>query len=149
MSERVPEHLKRAVVERAKHCCEYCRTPSRYSSDPLSVEHVVPQTRGGFSDPENLAAACQGCNNFKFIATHATDPVTGTTVPRYHPRQHAWNEHFSWNEDGTLILGRTPIGRATVERLRLNRPGVVNLRHVLQLAGRHPQQNSDTRDGSH
>lgn len=146
MSERLAEDVKRAVVERAKRCCEYCRTPSRYGSDPLSVEHIVPRIRGGSSDMENLAAACQGCNNFKFVATQAVDPVTGTTVSLYHPRRHAWNEHFAWNEDCTLIIGRTPIGRATVERLRLNRPGVVNLRRVLRLVGRHPQPDPGAHD---
>lgn len=141
MSEHLSDDVKRTVVERGNYCCEYCLTPSRYSSDPLSVEHIVPRARGGPSDLENLAAACQGCNNFKFVATHAVDPVTGATVPLYHPRQHAWPDHFAWNENVTIILGRTPTGRATVERLRLNRPGVVNLRRVLALAGRNrPQQ---------
>jgi hypothetical protein len=144
MSERLPEDVKRAVVERAKHCCEYCLTPSRYSSDPLSVEHIEPRGRGGSNATENLAAACQGCNNFKFVATHAADPATGTIVPLYHPRQHTWTDHFAWNEDYTIILGRTPIGRATVDRLRLNRPGVVNLRRVLRLVGRHPPRDSET-----
>jgi hypothetical protein len=55
-------------------------------------------------------------------------------VPLYHPRQHSWSDHFAWNEDATIMLGRTPIGRATIERLRLNRPGVVNLRRVLREA---------------
>jgi hypothetical protein len=141
MSEHLSDHVKRSVVERANYCCEYCLTPSRYSSDPLSVEHIVPQARGGSTATENLAAACQGCNNFKFVATHAVDPVTGVTVPLYHPRQHTWTEHFAWNENATIILGKTPTGRATVERLRLNRPGVVNLRRVLGLVGRIlPQQ---------
>ena len=32
----------------------------------------------------------------------------------------------------------TPIGRATVDKLQLNRPGVVNLRAILRDAGEHP-----------
>lgn len=140
MSERLTDDVKRAVVESAKWCCEYCRSQSRYCPDPLSVEHIVPRIRGGSNELDNLAAACQGCNNFKFTATEAADPTTGKAVPLYHPRQHRWNEHFAWNEDFTIILGRTPIGRATVERLQLNRPGVVNLRRVLYSAGRHPPE---------
>ncbi|WNZ24154.1 mitochondrial large ribosomal subunit protein uL30m [Leptolyngbya sp. NK1-12] len=34
-----------------------------------------------------------------------------------------WSEHFAWSEDTTLIIGLTPIGRATVQTLRLNRAG--------------------------
>jgi hypothetical protein len=36
------------------------------------------------------------------------------------------------------LVGRTPIGRATVAQLQLNRPGVRNLRRLLRLAGEHP-----------
>jgi hypothetical protein len=32
----------------------------------------------------------------------------------------------------------TPTGRATVEKLQLNREGVVNLRQVMAMAGKHP-----------
>jgi hypothetical protein len=32
----------------------------------------------------------------------------------------------------------TPIGRAPVEALHLNRPGLVNLRRILHAAGEHP-----------
>lgn len=45
----------------------------------------------------------------------------------YHPRQNIWDEHFTWTKDGTQILGLISIGRATIDRLQLNREGVVNL----------------------
>jgi hypothetical protein len=44
----------------------------------------------------------------------------------------------SWNEDASLVIGRTPTGRATIEALRLNRPELVNLRRVLFAVGEHP-----------
>lgn len=56
----------------------------------------------------------------------------------YHTRQQQWSDHFAWNDDDfTLIIGLTPIGRATVEVLQLNREGVVNLRRVLYAMGEH------------
>jgi len=33
--------------------------------------------------------------------------------------------HFAWSADGTLILGRTRTGRATVLALKLNDPSIV------------------------
>jgi hypothetical protein len=45
--------------------------------------------------------------------------------------------------DFTLAIGLTPTGRATVERLQLNREGVVNLRRVLRTIGQHPPSDSD------
>jgi hypothetical protein len=56
----------------------------------------------------------------------------------YHPREQFWNEHFAWNEDCTLVLGLTPTGRVTVEKLQLNRPGLVNLRRILFTLNEHP-----------
>jgi hypothetical protein len=126
------------VAQRAAGCCEYCFSQARFSPDPFSVEHIVPRAQGGTDELENLALACQGCNNRKYIHTSARDPVTGEVVPLYHPRNHRWYEHFTWSEDYSLLLGLTPLGRATVVRLHLNREGVVNLRLVLRTVHEHP-----------
>lgn len=48
-----------------------------------------------------------------------------------------------WNRDFTLVIGVTPIGRATLAALRLNRPGVVNLREALYAVGKHPPGESE------
>jgi hypothetical protein len=130
--------IKEAVARRANDCCEYCRSQARFSPDPFSIEHVVPRSKRGTDQPENLALSCQGCNNHKYNYVEAHDPINGRLVPLYHPRHQRWNEHFTWNEDFTLVIGLTPTGRATVERLQLNREGVVNLRRVLHSANLHP-----------
>jgi HNH endonuclease len=129
------------VIRRAHGCCEYCLSQELYSPDPFSVEHIVPLAKGGTHDFENLALACQGCNSRKYVSTEALDPVTGEPVPLYHPRRHHWSEHFAWNEDYTLVMGLTPTGRATVEKLQLNRSGVVNLRRILSSMDLHPPEN--------
>ena len=126
------------VLERAKGCCAYCLSQEQYSPDSFAVEHIIPLSRGGANTLENLAFACQGCNNRKYTNTEAVDPVTQAIVPLYHPRQHNWNDHFAWSDDYSLILVLTPVGRATVEKLRLNRAGLVNLRRILVEAGEHP-----------
>jgi hypothetical protein len=139
MSERrVSPRDKQRVVERARGCCEYCRSQARFAMQPFSVEHVEPKSRHGRSTAANLALSCQGCNNHKYNKTEGRDPVTGKMAPLFNPRRQRWSDHFAWDESFTLILGRTPTGRATVEILRLNREGVVNLRRVLYAAGEHP-----------
>jgi hypothetical protein len=85
-----------------------------------------------------LAFSCQGCNNHKYNKTEGYDPASGDKTPLYHPRQHQWNVHFTWNEDFTMLIGLTSIGRARVETLLLNREGVVNLRGLMYAAGEHP-----------
>lgn len=129
---------KELVAERAKYCCEYCLSQVKYSADPFSIDHIFPQTAGGSDDLDNLAYACLGCNGCKFTATTALDPLTGEEVALYHPRQDQWSQHFTWNAEFTFIIGLTPTGRATVQRLQLNREGVVNLRRVLSAANKQP-----------
>jgi 5-methylcytosine-specific restriction endonuclease McrA len=137
---RITAEQKRKVVARANHCCEYCRSQARFAVQSFSVEHIFPQSRGGTNSLDNLAMACQGCNNYKYNKMEDEDPVTGQMVPLYHPRKNRWNEHFSWNNDFTLIIGLTQIGRATVKTLMLNREGVINLRRMLYAMGEHPPE---------
>jgi 5-methylcytosine-specific restriction endonuclease McrA len=135
---RVPAELRQRVIERAHGCCEYCRSQSAYATQSFSVEHILPRARGGTTTLDNLALACQGCNNHKYDKIEARDPVSGEVVPLYHPRRDPWDEHFTWSDDFTLIVGLTPVGRVTIETLFLNREGVVNLRQLLYTIGKHP-----------
>lgn len=144
MTDRLPQAVKDAVAALAGFRCEYCGSPSRFCPDSLSIEHVVPRSQGGADDPANLALACQGCNNHKYTSVEAVDPITGHIVALYSPREHDWQDHFAWSADFLVMLGITPTGRATIEKLRLNRPGVVNLRGLLRLIGLHPPGGSRT-----
>ncbi|MBF0349647.1 MAG: HNH endonuclease [SAR324 cluster bacterium] len=137
-NERVPAELRRIVMDRAQGCCEYCHSQSKFATQSFSVEHIIPVNKGGNSELGNLALACQGCNNHKYTRTEGTDPVGHQIVLLFHPRQHQWNEHFVWNHDCTLMIGLTPTGRTTIDILRLNRPGLVNLRKILYETGEHP-----------
>ena len=94
-SERPSVRIRQHVEHRARGCCEYCFSQRRFSSDPFSVEHILPRSRGGITDPTNLALACQGCNNHKYIHVSAVDPVSGAEAPLYHPRQDIWSQHFA------------------------------------------------------
>lgn len=131
---------RKAVEERAAGRCEYCHTPAKYSLQSFESDHIIPLTRNGAASLENLAYACGGCNRKKGIRTTGIDPDSGQEVALFNPRLHNWPTHFSWNGDFTQILGLTASGRATIQALQLNRPGVVNLRAVLVRAGVHPPQ---------
>ena len=130
--------IKHAVALRANYYCEYCRSQEQFSPSNFSVDHIIPSSKFGEDDLDNLCYACQACNNYKYTDTSTTDPVTGQHSALFNPRQHGWEEHFRWNEDTTEFLGTTPIGRATIVKLKLNRSGVKNLRSALQRLGLHP-----------
>jgi hypothetical protein len=129
---------RQAVKVRANFLCEYCLCPEYFSPDPFECDHIIPTAKGGIEDLINLALACSGCNGFKSDNIQAIDPATGQLAFIYNPRKNNWEEHFCWNEDFTLILGLSPIGRATIFKLQLNRQSIINLRHVLCQVGEHP-----------
>jgi len=139
---RVPAKLRRLVIARARGHCEYCLSPVSHAVSSFAIEHIVPLEKGGRTTADNLALSCQGCNSHKHIKTEATDPLTKQLALLFHPRQQGWREHFAWNEECSLVVGLTPTGRATIAALRLNRPGVVNLRQLLYAAGKHPPTES-------
>jgi|SRR6056297_1967873 len=51
---------RKNVFRRDHHRCQYCR-----SADRLTIDHVMPKSRGGKDTWENLVAACVPCNNRK------------------------------------------------------------------------------------
>ncbi|MGJ5674195.1 MAG: hypothetical protein ACR9NN_11390 [Nostochopsis sp.] len=60
------------------------------------------------------------CNERRYNFTKGTDPQTQKIVPLFNPRQQLWSEHFIWTVDGLDIIGNTPVGRATCDRLDIN-----------------------------
>jgi 5-methylcytosine-specific restriction endonuclease McrA len=53
--------LKMSIFARDKGCCVYCGR----SGLTLTVDHVVPRSRGGLDVFNNLVAACETCNSRK------------------------------------------------------------------------------------
>lgn len=73
-------------------------------------------------------------------AARGGDPETGELMSLYNPRTQPWREHFGWSVDDSLIEGRTPVGRATIAALQLNRPMLVATRRRWVRAGWHPPE---------
>lgn len=125
----------RRVHERAANRCEYCQTAQLAIGQAMHVEHIEP---GGGDNLENLCLSCPSCNLSKATATSAPDPETGKIVALYNPRSQVWSQHFEWQQHGQIVYGLTPTGRATVARLRMNLPRIVEARSVWVRAGVHP-----------
>src|SRR5579859_2336432 len=70
----------------------------------------------------------QKCNEYKGDTITALDPLTGEITPLFNPRRQQWDEHFAWTPEGNEVVGLTPIGRATVKALNLNRERLVRAR---------------------
>jgi hypothetical protein len=131
----IPAELRRQVRADAAGRCGYCHSPETLIGMPLEFEHVYPEARGGPTTRENLWLACTRCNDHKGDRIDGVDPESGERVPVFNPRTQIWVEHFAWSPDGALIVGLTPIGRATVAALRLNNEFIVVARRFWVEAG--------------
>jgi HNH endonuclease len=138
MTSYIPDVVRNRVSEAFGNRCSYCLAAQRYVLSKLEIEHIIPVTLGGASDEWNLCLACRLCNLYKSNQTEAVDPVTNSTIALFNPRTQVWGDHFRWGQDGAIIIGLTPTGRATVEALRLNNEIAVEVRRNWVLVGWHP-----------
>ncbi len=51
---------RKNILKRDRNTCQYCG-----KRDNLTIDHVLPKSRGGRDSWENLVAACVSCNNRK------------------------------------------------------------------------------------
>jgi len=52
---------RKNILRRDHHKCQYCNK----SDLPLTIDHIIPKSKGGDDSWENLVAACVKCNNKK------------------------------------------------------------------------------------
>ena len=93
----------------------------------MVLDHIIPEAQGGQTTFSNRVA-CRRCNEFKGPTTRIQEPLTGEVLPLFHPRQHAWTDHFAWDAAGIRLLGLTAIGRATIIALNINNEVIVDAR---------------------
>lgn len=121
------------IRRRARGRCEYCRLAERHSALPHEVDHIRAKKHRGRTTLDNMCWACAYCNSAKGPDAAAFDPETDKLVPLFNPRTDEWSEHFVW--DGPMMLGRTAMGRATIELLGINRAERIAHRQLLMTAG--------------
>ncbi|HKJ44500.1 MAG TPA: HNH endonuclease [Balneolales bacterium] len=51
---------RKNIMKRDGHHCQYCG-----STEDLTIDHVIPKSRGGKDTWENLVTACYRCNRIK------------------------------------------------------------------------------------
>jgi 5-methylcytosine-specific restriction endonuclease McrA len=82
---KIPRRLRlpcsrRGVIARDRETCQYCGTqPGRAH---LTVDHIMPRSRGGPTTWENVVAACRECNHRKGGRTPEEADMVLMTVPR-------------------------------------------------------------------
>jgi hypothetical protein len=137
MSSYIPRRLAREVRARADDVCEYCLLPQKSQEATFHIDHIVPRSRGGATELDNLALACTTCSLRKAARHRHRDPRTGRRFTLYNPRYDVWADHFAFTAQWRL-MGRTAVGRATIDALAMNRAAIIAIRRELVLLGRYP-----------
>jgi 5-methylcytosine-specific restriction endonuclease McrA len=79
--------------------CQYCG--HKFTSSELSLDHVIPLSRGGTSSWDNVVCACLACNVKKGNRTPAESSmrlIAHPKKPRWHPVGHFGSSklHPAW-----------------------------------------------------
>lgn len=59
----VVKFSRKNVLARDQHTCQYCHR--EYTASLLTLDHVIPISKGGKTTWENVVTACKRCNNRK------------------------------------------------------------------------------------
>lgn len=59
----ITEGQKAAMFDEVGRMCPCCKRPE--GAVELTIDHVIPISRGGRDSPDNMQVLCRGCNAFK------------------------------------------------------------------------------------
>ncbi len=138
MSTYISVKIQQQIRQQFNDCCAYCQTAESLIATTFEIEHIIPRSQGGVSNPDNLCLSCPHCNRHKATRQNFPDPETQETTPLFHPQQQIWYEHFAWDTTASVLIGVEAVGRATIAALKINRPALVRLRKLWYKLGEHP-----------
>ena len=81
---RTVKFNRRNIFMRDHYTCQYCGEKPR--EDDLTIDHVIPRSRGGHTTWENVVLACVRCNTKKGSRLASECDMT----PRRAPHKPAW-----------------------------------------------------------
>lgn len=71
---------RKNILTRDDHQCQYCGNHFRESD--LTIDHVIPRSKGGKNEWNNVAAACRTCNQRKSNYLLENSPVSLIRKPK-------------------------------------------------------------------
>ena len=77
---------RRNILNRDNHSCQYCG----YTGSDLTLDHVIPRSRGGVDSWENLTTACMRCN----VKKGSRSPKEANLLLRNQPRRPHSSLHY-------------------------------------------------------
>ena len=77
LPDRMYRPNRRNIFLRDNYSCAYCE--KQLNAEELSIDHILPKSRGGKETWENLVTSCKTCNCFK---GDRTPEEAGMTIKR-------------------------------------------------------------------
>ena len=72
-----PSVSRREILKRDRGTCLYCGSKRK-----LTIDHIIPQSRGGQHRWDNVVIACEPCNQFKGARTPEEAKMTLQSKPK-------------------------------------------------------------------
>lgn len=98
--------LKR-IAERDGNYCAECESTAN-----LTLDHIIPVSKGGTNEDENLQLLCRPCNNEKFVDSPGTRQVRGGDAPPEGKGRESTGEEGK-GEEGSGFDDQSPTPTAT------------------------------------
>jgi 5-methylcytosine-specific restriction endonuclease McrA len=67
---KIDPKLRAKILERDGYACRYCGC-----EEDLTIDHVVPRSKGGKNHSKNMVTACRPCNETKADQTWQPRPL--------------------------------------------------------------------------
>jgi 5-methylcytosine-specific restriction endonuclease McrA len=101
---KVPRFRKKVLFNRDNWSCQFCAVPLNWKT--ITVDHILPSSRGGASSWLNCVVACKSCNRFKSNRTPEEAGMTLLQKPTVPNSFHFWDLQKSsdWHSDWDIYL---------------------------------------------
>jgi hypothetical protein len=81
-------YSRRNLYQRDNNTCQYCG--KRFDKKDLTIDHVVPRSKGGRSEWTNVVACCEACNTDK--KDHTLEEMGWVLLKK--PTRPRWKSHI-------------------------------------------------------
>lgn len=100
---KAPQYRKNVIFNRDNWTCQYCG--HALTSTTATIDHIIPQSRGGESSWTNCTTACQYCNRKKRNRTPEEAGMSLMSTPTTPKQIHFWSRRTAdWHPDWDYFL---------------------------------------------
>lgn len=101
---RAPRFRKKVLFNRDAWQCQYCA--KKLHSATVTIDHVMPSSRGGQTTWLNCVTSCKSCNKTKADRTPEEAKMKLLKLPKFPSSLHFWDamKSTAWHEDWAMFL---------------------------------------------